>query len=378
MSRYGDGAIDQRGENSFRLRWRVDGKRYSKTVAGSITDAKRELRKLLRSADTGTHVAPAKLTISDYVTTWLDNSRDLSPKTLERYRELSAKQIIPHLGTIALQALRPAQIEAWHSTLIRAGGANGVPLSPRTVGHAHRLLHVVLDHAMRLEVIGRNVASIVSPPKVDRVEIEILTAEQINAVLARLADHSLLPIVAMALGTGMRRGELCGLAWGTVDLDKATVRVERSMEQTRAGLRFKPPKTNSGRRTISLAQGTVAMLREHRARQMELRLKLGAGKLGDDDLVFAKADGSPYKPDDLSRDWGMVGRRWGLPRVPFHALRHTHASALIAAGLDVVSVSKRLGHATPTITLSVYSHLFDRADTRAAAAIDTILGKGST
>jgi integrase len=231
---------------------------------------------------------------------------------------------------------------------------------------------------MRLEVIGRNVASVVSPPRIGRVEIEILTAEQINAVLARLADHSLLPIVSMALGTGMRRGELCGLAWGAVELDKALVRVDRSMEQTRAGLRFKSPKTASGRRVVSLPQGTVAMLREHRVRQMELRLKLGAGKLGDDDLVFAKADGSPYKPDDLSRDWGMVGRRWGLPRVPFHAMRHTHASALIAAGLDVVSVSKRLGHATPTITLNVYSHLFATTDTRAADAIDTILGKGST
>ena len=92
MSRYGDGAIDQRGENSFRLRWRVDGKRYSKTVAGSITDAKRELRKLLRSADTGTHVAPAKLTIGDYVTTWLDNSRDLSPKTLRFFADGAAKK----------------------------------------------------------------------------------------------------------------------------------------------------------------------------------------------------------------------------------------------------------------------------------------------
>jgi integrase len=295
-------------------------------------------------------------------------------KRLERYRELAAKQIIPHLGTIALQALRPAQIEAWHSTLLRAGGANGGPLSPRTVGHAHRLLHSVLEHAARLEVVGRNVASVVSPPKVDRVEIEILTAEQINAVLARLADHSLLPIVSMALGTGMRRGELCGLAWGAVELDKAMmVRVERSLEETRAGLRFKSPKTANGRRTISLAQGTVAMLREHRARQLEQRLLLGLGRLADDDLVFARPDGSPYPPDTLSRDWWRVVSSLDLPRIMFHALRHSHASALIAAGLDVVSVSKRLGHGSPTITLNVYSHLFDRADTRAAAAIDAVL-----
>ena len=107
----------------------------------------------------------------------------------------------------------------------------------------------------------------------------------------------------MALGTGIRRGELCGLAWGAVELDKAMVRVERSLEETRAGLRFKQPKTVNGRRTISLAQGTVAMLREHRARQLEQRILLGLGRLADDDLVFARPDGSPYPPDTLSRDW---------------------------------------------------------------------------
>jgi integrase len=335
-----NGTIDQRGENSFRIRWRADGKRYSKTITGSAKDAQKELRKILRSVDTGTHVAPVKVTIGDYVTTWLDNSRDLAPKTLERYRELAAKQIIPHLGNALLQALRPAHIEAWHTTLINSGGTTGGPLSPSTVAHCHRLLHRVLDHAVRLEVIGRNVASVVSPPKIGHVEIEILTAEEINNVLERLTDHALHPIVSMALGTGMRRGELCALAWGAVELDKATVRVERSMEQTRAGVRFKSPKTASGRRIVSLPQGTVEMLRAHRVRQMEWRLKLGAPRLADDDLVFAKPDGSPCKPDGLSRDWCMVVRSWGLPRVPFHALRHTHASALIAAGLDVVSVSK--------------------------------------
>ena len=156
------------------------------------------------------------------------------------------------------------------------------------------------------------------------------------------------------------------------------VRVERSLEETRAGLRFKPPKTASGRRSVSLPQGTVEMLRAHRARQLQQRLLLGLGRLADDDLVFARPDGSPYPPDTLSRDWWRVVSSLDLPRIMFHALRHSHASALIAAGLDVVSVSKRLGHATPTITLNVYSHLFATTDTRAAAAIDSILGKGST
>jgi integrase len=171
----------------------------------------------------------------------------------------------------------------------------------------------------------------------------------------------------------MRRGELCGLAWGAVDLDKAVVQVERSLEQTQAGLRFKSPKTRSGRRTISLAGSTVETMRARRRRQLEQRLLLGMGKLTDEDLVFAKPDGAPYPPNDLSRDWWRATIALDLPRVSFHALRHTHASALIAAGLDVVAVSKRLGHSSPTVTLGVYSHLFHTSDTRAADAVEEML-----
>jgi len=159
-----------------------------------------------------------------------------------------------------------------------------------------------------------------------------------------------------------------------VDLDKATVRVEHSLEETAAGLRFRAPKTRSGMRTISLPASVVAVLREHRVRQLELRMQLGLGKLPDDALVFANADGSPLKPDSLSTLWYHLCRDMGLPKVGFHALRHTHASALIAAGLDVVKVSKRLGHSNPVVTLRIYAHLFKQDDSEAAKAMDKVLG----
>jgi integrase len=372
MSRYGEGSITKRGD-SFRLRWRVGDQRYSKTCNGSLTDAKRELRRLLKSADDGAHVAPDKLTVAQYIKEWLDSDGDLSPKTLERYRQLAEQQVIPHLGITPLQSLRPAQIASWHKTLLRIGGVRGGALSARTVGHAHRLLHRALERAVTLETISRNVAHAIHPPKVAAVEIEILTQAQITDALSRLEGHQLQPIVALALGTGMRRGELCALPWGAVDLDKAMVRVERSLEETAAGLRFKTPKTGNGIRTISLAASTVEMLRAHRRRQLEQRVQLGLGKLGDDDLVFARIDGAPYPPDTLSRDWWRAAIALDLPRVSFHALRHTHASALIAAGLDVVTVSKRLGHGSPAITLKVYSHLFHTTDTRAADAVEEML-----
>jgi integrase len=171
----------------------------------------------------------------------------------------------------------------------------------------------------------------------------------------------------------MRRGELCALAWGAVDLDRAIVRVERSLEETRGGLRFKPPKSRHGRRSISLPGNVIDTLRARRAEQLELRLQLGLGRPGPDDLVFARFDGAAYPPDTLSRDWWRVTIALGLPRIPFHALRHSSASALIAAGLDVVSVSRRLGHGSPAITLSVYAHMFRETDKAAADAIDAVM-----
>ncbi len=365
---HGDGGIDERSPGHFRLRYRVDGKRFTKSFHGSIGEARRELRRLIKSADDGQHVAPARTLIADYLRGWLAGDTGISPKTRERYQQLAERQIIPRLGTVALQKLRPAQIADWHSALLATG------LAARTVGHAHRVLHRGLEKALALEIVSRNVAHSVSPPKVEREEVAILTADQIASTLRRIEDHPLHPVAALALGSGMRRGELCGLTRGALDLDAATVRVECSLEETAAGLRVKPPKTRHGLRTISLPASAVETLREHYRRQLEQRLLLGMGRPGPDDWVFSLPDGSPYPPDKLSRDWANVVRDRKLPRVMFHALRHSHASALIAAGLDIVTVSKRLGHGSPAITLGVYAHLFNRTDALAAQAIERAFG----
>lgn len=381
----GRGNITRRGKSSWRLKYEggepdpVTGKRQTSyvTFRGAKKDAQRELTRLLAAVENGTAVAPSTETIAEYLRGWLSADQRLSPKTLERYRQLAERQIIPHLGSMALQKLRPAQVNDWHQTLLKSGGAGGRPLAARTVGHAHRVLHRGLARAVNLEIVSRNVAHTVPPPKPEAAEIAILSAPEIADVLARLDGHPLHPIAALALGTGMRRGELCALAWGALDLEVATVRVERSLEETEAGLRIKPPKTHHGRRSISLPAGVVETMRAHRRAQAEHRLLLGLGRPGAADYVFTLADGSPYAPDKLSRDWGNAVRDRKLPRVMFHGLRHSHASALIAAGLDVVTVSKRLGHGSPAITLTVYAHRFANKDAAAAAAIDAALGFGA-
>jgi integrase len=375
------GNITRRGARSWRIKYEggerdpATGKRTTRyaTVRGTKKDAQTELTRLLDEIRAGTSVEPSTLTIADYIRGWLDSDSSLSPKTLERYRQLAEQQIIPHLGASFLQKLRPAQVHDWHGLLLKAGGKDSRPLSARTVGHAHRVLRRGLERALRLEIIGRNVAAALRPPKVDAAEVAILSLHEIGDVLAKLAGHPLYPIVLLALGTGMRRGEICGLAWGALDLDGAAVRVERSMEETAAGLRFKAPKTRAGRRRVSLPPNVVEALRAHRREQQRQRLMLGLGRVGADDLVFTLADGSPYPPDKLSRDWGNVVRDKKLPAVMFHSLRHAHASALIAAGLDVVAVSRRLGHSSPAITLGVYAHLFESKDDAAAAAIEAAM-----
>jgi integrase len=192
-------------------------------------------------------------------------------------------------------------------------------------------------------------------------------------VLESLKGHALFPVVSLALATGMRRGELLALTWGDIDLDGATLRVERSLEETRAGLRMKCPKTKRGRRNITLPTDTVTMLRAHKVQQMELRLVLGMGAITPDTLVFSTIEGEPLRPRNLSKAWWRARSALKLPTVSFHAFRHSHASMLIRAGVDVLTVIRRLGHAQASMTLDRYSHLFEGADAAAAKAIEGVL-----
>jgi integrase len=174
----------------------------------------------------------------------------------------------------------------------------------------------------------------------------------------------------LALATGARRQELLALRIGDFDPGSRTLRVERAVEQTKAGLRIKPPKTKHGRRTISLP-GTVANeLRAHIVRLQQQRLSLGMGRAMDDDLLFPRWDGKLRSPHWLTQKFAQVTADLKIERVTFHSLRHTHASQLIASGVDVLTISRRLGHGSPTITLAVYGHLFGNTDARAAEIME--------
>lgn len=236
----------------------------------------------------------------------------------------------------------------------------------------HRAVHKALKVGVEWGVIQRNVAPVARPPKVAGAELEILTEEQAQTLLQKIKGQPLYPVVMLGLATGMRRGELLALRWRDCDLDGGRLCVERSLERTKSGLRFKAPKTKHGRRTISLPASVVAGLRTHWRQQQEQRFRLGLGKAPEDVLVSRNGT---VLPTTTSTEWTRTLEQLNLPPVSLHALRPTYASQLIASGMDVLTISRRLGHGSPTITLNIYGHLFGNTDDRAADVIERAFGK---
>jgi integrase len=378
------GHIRRRGRNSWEIKFEVapaSGKRQTryKSFRGTRREAQDELARLLAQVADGEHVNPTKLTVAEYLHSRLEIWRakgEVSAKPAERYGQLIRSQIAPFIGTKLLQKLTEEEVETWHTKLLTGGRHDKTGgVSTRTVRDAHRVLSKALDEAVRHKLVLRNVCALQPPPKVVSREMRILTPEQVAGFATLLEGHEEFAGPAVtAVFTGMRRGEVLALEWSNVDFNTKVIKVRKSLEETDdEGLQFKPPKTKAGVRDIKLPDIVIETLQAHRKRLLERRMQLGLGKLGDDDLVFPDLEGRPRAPDSFSGAWSLLSRELKLG-ISFHELRHTHASQLIDAGVDVVTISKRLGHASPTITLSIYAHLFQKDDSKAADAINAALG----
>jgi integrase len=370
------GHIVERGPNRWAivLETRVGGRRKQRwsTFRGSKREAQKRLAELITDRERGEYVDPSKKTVAQYFAEWL---RDWAPakaglKTLEGYA-LYSRYITESIGDRPMQQVRGGDLNRLYLDLRERG------LSPRTVKHTHVLARRVFGHALKQGDLKVDPSTLVDAPKVPLVEAAVLRSEEIPIMLDGLRGSPFYAIAVTALGTGMRRGELCALQWQDVDLEGGKLEVKRSLEQTRkGGLRMKEPKSARGRRTISLSPSVVTCLKEHYRGQLELRMKLGLGKAPQDALVFATYDGRPRTPNNLSTKFGLAMVRLGLPHVGLHTLRHTHASMLIKAGEDILTISRRLGHSSAAITLGVYGHLMSSRD-RAADIVEAMLGGAS-
>lgn len=301
------GNITRRGKASWRLKFDggrdpVTGKRktHYHTFRGTKRDALVKLAELVASVGGGSYVEPSKITVAEFVRGRVDqweSAGTISPRTAQRYRQLVENQIVPHLGTMALQKMRPLDVEAWHTTLRTSGRARGAGgIAARTIGHAHRVLGKALAEAVKNDMVTRNVCQLEAAPKV--AEEEMVIVQNVPAFVEKLVGRLRVPAM-LAVFTGMRLGEILALRSNRIDLDRKVIQVRDALEHTKAhGVRFKLPKSKAGRRDITLPDVMVDALREHRRTQLELRVKLGIGKPPEDALLFADLDGNP--PDRKS------------------------------------------------------------------------------
>src|SRR5262249_28506588 len=384
---YGDGGIDVRGENSFRLRYRVNGQRHSVTFNGSLADARKKLRELLKSGDDGSHVDPSRMTLGDWVEHWLSigapgrSKKRVGRRSLERYEQLMRGHVIPALGTKRLQQLHATDIDRLYEGLESK-------LAARTQNSVHIVLASCLNAAVRKGLLSSNpidrAERIPSPGESDHGR-----KEQITALVQSFRGSAIHPIVAVAAFTGARRNEVLGLRWSDLDPVAKTLRIERSLEETKGKpgegpvRRLKEPKRAAHKRTIQIDDALVRLLLSVRERHLrivagvpdDVAVDLGLIKLPEGALVFP----SFYRDVDFTklRDANAISKEFEkrarkiFPGLRFHDLRGSHETALLDAGVPVHVVAARCGH-DPAVLLRTYAKRTRKADVSAASVISNL------
>ena len=375
------GSLKKRSDNSWSIvlflgRDPITGKKRQKwhTVTGNKKAAERELARLVNEINSGAYVEPAKITVADYLKRWLRDyaKTNVSGKTYERYEEISVKHLIPALGSLPLSKVQPLHIQAYYSQALESGRTNGDGgLSAQTVLHHHRVLREALNRAVKWQLLVRNPADSVEPPKPQRREMRAIDETQTAWLFEVARGTRFYAPVVIAVTTGMRRGEFLGLQWPDINLMDGNAIVRRSVEQTNAGVRFKSPKRRKGHR-ISLSPITVETLKQHQAEQEQQKNLLGE-VYQDSNLVFAREDGSIWKPDTFTADFAKLARKAGLKGVRLHDMRHSHATQMLGQGIHPKIVSERLGHSTVGITMDIYSHVLPGMQENAVLKVDAVL-----
>ena len=357
---------DGRWEGRLNLGF-VGGKRRRKSFyADTQAEVSAKLVAAVRALQLGQKPAPGILTVKDFFANWLQEIAKpiIRPATYKGYEVALRTHVLPQLGAVKLVNLGPDDLDERYTKLLKEG------LSATYIRLIHAVIHRGLSHAERRSLVGRNVASLVTPPRVSRKEVVALTPEQASRFLAATEDDRLHSLYVVAIHTGLRLGELCGLRWRDCSQDFISVR--QQVSRIYGEWHFSEPKTKAGRRNITLSAAASEALRQHRLRQTEERL--AAKDWEDHDLVFPDTRGGPLERTNLMRrSFKPALKRAGLPAIRFHDLRHTAATLLLAGGIHAKVVQEMLGHSSVAITLDIYSHTTPNLQAEAAAKMDDLL-----
>jgi len=349
-----------------------DGKyrRHFETIHGRKLDAQKRLNEILISLEKGIYTPPGRLTVAEHLRNWLEGyvKTNCSQRTLDGYQSIIENHLIPALGHVQLKSLHPQAIQNYYGKACER-------LSPRTVHHHHRVLSESLKYAVRQGYLGRNPAELVDPPSPRKKAMRTLTPGEVEVLFENAQDNYYYPVVYTAVSTGLRQAELLGLRWRDIDLDLASLSVNRVLYKRRGICQFKEPKTSHSRRRVAMTPKLACFLREYKAERETIYRKVGK-ELTLDSLVFANVDGKPIDPCVLTHAFSKICKKARLENVRFHDLRHTFASLMLLRGAKPKVISEALGHSSVAFTMDVYSHIISGMQEDAMALLDEVMPAG--
>jgi integrase len=361
----------------------ASGKKQQKWVGGHRTkkDAEDALVEALERMRTGMWVDPGVTTLGEYLTEWLAAMEsNVVDTTFRAYEQSMRNWVVPRLGSVRLADVTPMHLRSLQTELLRGGRVDGTGgLAPRSVASCRRVLSQSLKDAVRWGLLIRNPMDAVDPPRVVDAEMVTWSDAQARVFLDAVAGDRLYAMWVLFLTTGVRRGELAGLRWDDVELDRATMAIVRNRVSAGRGkaVSTHQPKTRRGRRNVALDVTSVEVLRRHRSAQLEERMRLGPAWV-DSGFVFCGVDGAALHPDTITATFKSIIGDLDVPQIRLHDLRHTSATLALKAGVHPKVVSERLGHAAVSITLDLYSHVLDGMQAEAAEQIGAVVFGGSS
>jgi len=370
----GEGSIYRRKDGRWVGQYTVytaKGPKYRYIYGKTRAAVAEKLTKAMSDRNGGFFFDAGSLTVGEYLDRWLSDSvrGTVRVSTFERHEAIIRTHIKPSLGRVKLKQLTPTHVRGLHREKLDAD------LAPATVRKIHSTLHKALSQAVSDGLIPRNAAD-VNAPRPAPEEMRPLSEDEARAFLetAKAAGDRFEPLYVLAITTGLRRGELLGLRWDDVDLERGKLRVGRALVREGGQYIVGETKTRRGRRQVNLTPRTVNVLKAHRKRQLEERMRL-SGLYEDHGLIFTTGIGTPVNPENLvKRSFKPLLKRAGLPKIRFHDLRHTCATLLLGRGVHPKIVQELLGHATIAMTLDTYSHYIPSMGDQASGAMGDALG----
>ena len=344
----------------------TEGKRQKKCVPfPSLTAARRALREFEVERANQMIVVPSKLTFGQWLEQWMKEviEPNRAETTVYGYRKIIENHLDPILGDIVLQELTPRDIQHYYARL-----KADKELSANTIRHHHDLLSCCLRMAVKQDLILRNPAERVDPPRMLPNEARYYTPENLSALYRAVEGTWLETVVKLAGCLGLRREEICGLRWTNVDFKNRRIQIREARTAAGASVIQKETKNRSSSRTLYMTDEIHDVLRREQRRQMENRRALGAD-YADSGFVTVNARGEAHSPNLVSLAFARVIRREGLPKITLHGLRHTFATIASAQGAPLFDIGKALGHSTPATTGKIYTHLLDHTHASTLAKV---------